>query len=207
MLKICQLLGLLLVLAFRSNNAARVGAKATKAADCLETDMGMELSAYIGKYFEYVNSLIQRTETRANYLLFSNSVIVVAHLSAVDHLCFKMQRLNGEQPEKVLLAISFVPIVVFLVSVVFSVWSILPKIINFDIAINQKFIAKMSMENYKNFVKGRHPVARFDDFLEECYVLSLILEAKSSLVNKSARMFVFGTLLIIPVLILIYYVR
>ena len=168
---------------------------------------------YITQLFEYNNRLLERIENRANFLLISNSFIAATYFSLLSFLLdqtkfFQESASSGFSVgeynliDYVSLISVMIPGALLLVSVLFSVRTILPIILRYDIKLNQAYIAAMKPEDYLLFFRKRTAEELEEDFIDEIHILSQITEIKSKRVNWAAISFVVAVCSIPPVVCL-----
>lgn len=148
---------------------------------------------YVETLFAYVNQLMERTQVRCNYLILANSVAMVSFFTILNALL--SNRSEGSHPflsTAHALAAALGPSALFLASLVSAVTAFLPRIYEYDIELNQEFIASMPVEEYRRFVDEKHEEGAVTDFIEEIHVLSRILNDRTRRVDMAARLFIFG---------------
>lgn len=155
---------------------------------------------YVEKLFTYTNQLIERTQIRCNYLILANSVAAVAFFTTMNTLLSNRTQTAHLLSNPTTLLLIMVPTSIFLCSLVTAVLAFLPKIYEYEIELNQEFIARMPVKMYKEFVLAKTDESKLGDFVEEVHVLSRILNDKNRLVNAAARIFLLAVVTI-PVVI------
>jgi hypothetical protein len=144
---------------------------------------------YVERLFNYTNQLIERTQTRCNYLIFANSVAAVAFFTTTNAILSNRIQRDFLVSKSTALLLTLIPTSLFVCSLVVAVTAFLPKIYQYDIELNQDFITRMPSNKYREFVIRKTDESKVGDFIDEIHVLSRILNDKTRLVTVSARIF------------------
>jgi hypothetical protein len=147
---------------------------------------------YVETLFSYINQLMERMQTRCNYLILANSVAVVAFLTMIGALLADRGRDAHLLGRSHSLLIALLPSALFLGSIVVAVTAFLPRVYANDIELNHEFIATLSREGYRRLVEQKVDRLKLTDFVDEIHVLARILNDRSRRVDLSARLFIAG---------------
>lgn len=145
---------------------------------------------YVENLFFYTNELMERTQTRCNYLIFANSVAAVAFSTITNALLSNRGSGHHVLSRSTAILVALLPSAIFLVSLVLAVTAFLPRIYDYKIEINQSFIAKMPLKSYRQLVANKSEDSRLTDFVDEIHVLSRILDDRTKRVDMAARLFI-----------------
>ena len=145
---------------------------------------------YVETYFDYTNQLLERAETRANYLLVSDSIFVTAVVAVCSVLTLPDKK--GLPGVGLVLGLAAAPLALFACSVMFAVLAFLPKVFDYTIPINNETVAKLQPEEFRRFVLQRSAHEMLSDYVDETHVLCQILAYRVSYVTRSARLLFAG---------------
>ena len=151
---------------------------------------------YVETLFAYTNDLMERTQTRCNYLIFSNSVASVAFFTLLNALVTHRSKGHHLVSDSTAVTLALIPAAILLMSLVTAVSAFLPRIYDYKIELNHDFIATMTADQYRAFLGAKSDDSKLTDFIEEIHVLSRILTDRSRRVDIAARLFISGVGLI-----------
>lgn len=155
---------------------------------------------YVQTLFAYTNQLMERAQTRCNYLILANSVAVITFLTITNALLSNRGKVEHLMSKSDILLLALLPASIFMCSLVTSVRAFLPRIYDDKIELNHEFIATIDMSGYRRFVLDKPDEGKLGDVVDEIHVLSRILNDRTRLIDSAARLFIFAVLAMLAVI-------
>jgi len=173
------------------------GATASRQQPCHDAGHSDERTLwYVETLFAYINQLMERTQTRCNYMIFSDSVASVALFTVISAVLSSRGPKAHLVSRSTVIALALLPAALLLASLAVAVSAFLPRIYDPDIELNHEFIARMTAADYHGFIHAKSAASKLDDYIAEIHVLSRILNDRTARVNLSARLFITALVLI-----------